>query len=69
MKTIILVLMLVIADRSRRYAETPEYRPLNEFSRTMVPVAARPMTLAVGIEVALAAGALAATAIAVWFTP
>lgn len=68
-KAVILVLMLVIADRSRRYAETPEYRPLNEFSRTMVPVAARPMTLAVGIEVALAAGALAATAIAVWFTP
>jgi copper transport protein len=68
-KAVLLVLMLVIADRSRRYAATPEYRPLNEFSRTMVPVAARPMTLAIGIEVALAAGALAATAIAVWFSP
>jgi hypothetical protein len=34
----------------------------------MVPVAARSMTLAVGIEIALAAGALAATAIAVWFS-
>ena len=68
-KAVILVLMLVSADRSRRYAATPDYRPLNEFSRTMVPVAARPMTLAVGIEIALAAGALAATAIAVWFSP
>jgi copper transport protein len=68
-KAVILVLMLVIGDRSRRYAATPDYRPLNEFSRTMVPVAARPVTLAVGIEVALAAGALAATSIAVWFSP
>jgi copper transport protein len=69
MKAVILVLMLVIGDRSRRHAGSPDYRPLNEFSRTMVPVAARPVTIAIGVEVALAAGALAATAIAVWYAP
>ena len=68
-KAVILVLMLVIGDRSRRHAGSPDYRPLNEFSRTMVPVAARPVTIAIGVEVALAAGALAATAIAVWYAP
>jgi copper transport protein len=68
-KAVILVLMLVIGDRSRRHAASPDYRPLNEFSRTLVPVAARPVTIAIGIEVALAAGALAATAIAVWYAP
>lgn len=68
-KTLLLLGMLLIGDRSRRYAKSTDYRPLNEFSRTLVPVAAKPVTIAVGIEVAMAVGALAATAIAVWFAP
>ena len=68
-KTVLLLAMLLIGNRSRRYAKATDYRPLNEFSRTMVQVAARPVTIAVGIEVAMAVGALAATAVAVWFAP
>ena len=68
-KAVLLIAMLVIGDRSRRFAKATDYRPLNEFSRTMVPVAAKPVTIAVGVEVAMAVGALAATAIAVWFAP
>lgn len=69
LKALLLVGMLLIGERSRRYAKSSDYRPLNEFSRTMVPVAARPVTIAIGIEVAMAVGALAATAVAVWFVP
>ena len=68
-KAVLLIAMLVIGDRSRRFAKATDYRPLNEFSRTLVPVAAKPVTIAVGVEVAMAVGALAATAVAVWFAP
>jgi copper transport protein len=68
-KTGILALMLMIGDRVRRYAGRTAYRPLNEFSRTTVPVASRALTVAIGTEVALAAAVLVATAVVVWFAP
>lgn len=63
------VLMLLIGDRGRRYAARLAHRRVDEFDETAAPVGIRALTVAIGTEITLAAGVLAATAVVVWFAP
>lgn len=69
LKVLVVVLMLLLGDRGRRYAEQVGRRKLAEIDDSAPPESVQAFAVAIGAELALGLGVLAATAALVHVAP
>jgi copper transport protein len=69
LKVCLFGLMLSLGELGRRYASRVAERRLEHFDETAAPAGIHALAVAVGAEITLAFGVLAATSVLAWFSP